>query len=97
MKPCSVFLCVEALVVLARDFIPKINSSKTIVHRGRLLGIATPGFSFDSVPGLPDGIFAYQKYQFENILGGVGIENEDTFYSYLMYYTYINLVYFYSH
>jgi hypothetical protein len=38
------------------------------------------------VPGLPDGIFAYQTYQFGYILDGFGMENIAKFACYLVYF-----------
>jgi hypothetical protein len=36
-------------------------------------------FLFGYTPGLPDGLFSYQKYQFGYILEGLGMENVGIF------------------
>jgi hypothetical protein len=38
-------------------------------------------------PGLPDGLFSYQKSQFGCILEGLGMENVGIFYDRLEYFT----------
>jgi hypothetical protein len=38
-------------------------------------------------PGLPDGLFSNQKYQFGYILGGLAMENLGVFYDHLVYFT----------
>jgi hypothetical protein len=43
--------------------------------------------------GLPDGIFAYQKYQFGYILDGLGMENACIFYCRLVPMFYEHFVY----
>jgi hypothetical protein len=44
-------------------------------------------------PGLPDGIFSNQKYQFWHTLESLGIENVGMFYVRLEYLTYIWYMY----
>jgi hypothetical protein len=39
-----------------------------------------------STAGLPDGIFAYQKSNFGNILEGLGMDNVGIFYCHLVYF-----------
>jgi hypothetical protein len=39
--------------------------------------------------GLPDGVFSYQKYQFECILDRLGMETFGIFYVHLEYFTFI--------
>jgi hypothetical protein len=40
-----------------------------------------------SDPGLPDGLFSNQKYQFGKILDGLGLKNIDIFYGHLDFFT----------
>jgi hypothetical protein len=42
---------------------------------------------FGSGPGLPDGLFSNQKYQFGSILEGLRLENVDIFYGHSEYFT----------